>query len=57
MIQPAPPAEPPAGSCDWGDCDAPATTWQYSATHGWLPSCTLCAVIEERRRRRYPAPW
>lgn len=31
------------GSCDWGDCDEPSTTYRLSPEHGWLPVCPLHA--------------
>jgi hypothetical protein len=31
-------------TCDWGECDKPATKARYDARgHGWLPVCDDCA--------------
>ncbi len=36
------PKDPPSGTCDWGHCDAVATTWRWCVEHGWLPVCSEC---------------
>jgi gamma-glutamylcyclotransferase (GGCT)/AIG2-like uncharacterized protein YtfP len=35
-------------TCDWGDCDHPATCLRYDAQelHDWLPCCAECARVE-----------
>lgn len=42
---PEPWGDPKGRTCDWGDCDEPATAARFDAHgHGWLPVCEDCAT-------------
>ena len=46
-----PPGDPPTHTCDWGECDAVATTVRFSPGQGWLAVCAACAKKTEPKHR------